>query len=256
MTQTDKARAFAELHVKGTPLVLYNIWDAGSAKVVADAGASAIATGSWSVAEAQGYRDGQSLPLDFLLQIAARIVASVDVPVSIDFEGGYAEDPAALAENVRRLIDTGAVGINFEDQHVGGEGLFDIATQCKRIEAIRAAAEAAGIDLFINARTDLFLKEKDREKHGTLIAETMERAGSYASAGASGFFAPALIDTSLTQQLCEASPLPVNVMKIAGAAPLAELATLGVARVSYGPGPFRQAVTTLAASYEKAIAQD
>src|SRR6185312_14384068 len=115
MSQIDKAVRFAELHTKGNPLVLYNVWDAGSANAVTEAGAPAVATSSWSVAEAQGYHDGEDIPLDLALQIITRIADTVDVPVSADFEGGYSDDHAMLAENVARLLDTGIVGINFED---------------------------------------------------------------------------------------------------------------------------------------------
>ena len=165
MTQTDKARLFAGLHVKGDPVILYNIWDAGGAKAIADAGAKAVATGSWSVADAQGFKDGEDIPLDFLLTLVSRIAASVDVPLTVDFEGGYAEDPESLGKNISRVIDTGAVGVNFEDQRVGGSGLHDPKVQHERIRAIRQAAEASGIPFFINARTDLFLKERARDKH-------------------------------------------------------------------------------------------
>ena len=107
MTQIEKARRFAQLHVSGTPLVLYNAWDAGSAKAIVDAGAPAVATGSWSLAAAQGYADGENIPERFVEQIVARITASVDVPVSIDFEGGYTDDDTALAQNISRLLDLG-----------------------------------------------------------------------------------------------------------------------------------------------------
>jgi hypothetical protein len=120
MNQTDKAKAFANLHRKGDPVVLYNIWDAGTAKAVAASGAKALATGSWSVADANGYGDGQQIPMLQLVDIARSIVAATELPVSIDFEGGYAEDPDATAQNVGHVIDTGVVGINFEDQVVGG----------------------------------------------------------------------------------------------------------------------------------------
>src|SRR5258707_6670000 len=107
MNQTDKAKRFAELHVKGKPLLLYNAWDAGSAKTVIAAGAKAIATSSWSVAEAQGYRDGEAIPKDLVMQIASRIADAVNVPVTIDFEGGYDDSDSKLAKNVSRLIDLG-----------------------------------------------------------------------------------------------------------------------------------------------------
>ena len=166
MTQSEKADHFTALHVPGDPLVLYNIWDAGSAKAIADAGTSAIATGSWSVAAAQGYPDGEKIPLDLLLGVAERIVLSTDLPVTVDFEGGYARAPGQLAENILRLIETGAVGLNFEDQIVGGDGLYETGEQADRIAAIRQMAQQTKVALFINARTDLFLKEKDASKHG------------------------------------------------------------------------------------------
>lgn len=251
MSQADKAAAFATLHVPGTPLVLYNIWDAGSAKAVAGAGAKAIATGSWSVAEAQGYPDGEQIPLDALLLIAARIVACTDLPVSIDFEGGYATDPEPLAANVTSLLGTGAVGINFEDQVVGGQGLYGIDTQASRIAAIRVAADAASVPLFINARTDLFLKSKP-DAHGDHMAEAVDRANAYAEAGASGFFIPGLADPDMIGQICGASPLPVNVMMRGKLASVSQVGGLGVARASYGPGPFANAMSQAAEGFVSA----
>ena len=250
MTQSAKATNFAALHVAGDPLVLYNIWDAGSAKAMADAGASAIATGSWSVAAAQGYGDGEKLPLELLLEIAGRIVAATDLPVSIDFEGGYARAPKQLADNIRRLLETGAVGINFEDQIVGGDGLYGIDEQAERIAAIRAVADQAKVPLFINARTDLFLKEKDASKHTGLIEQAIERAGRYAAAGASGFFAPGLSDPNLIAQICAAVSLPVNVMRLGSSPSRADLNALGVARISAGPAPYRTMIAELTARFK------
>ena len=123
MSQTDKFRAFAALHVPGDPFILYNIWDAGSAKAVAEAGAKAIATGSASVAAAQGFTDAEGLPIGLALANAAQIVAAVELPVTVDFEGAYAVEPEGVAANMKRLAATGAIGCNFEDQVVGGEGL-------------------------------------------------------------------------------------------------------------------------------------
>ena len=131
MSQTDKAKAFAALHVPGDPLILFNIWDAGSARAVAKAGAKAIASGSASVAGAYGVEDGEDVSMEDALANAARIVASVDLPVTIDFEGGYAVDPSETAPNVARLAATGAIGCNFEDQVVGGVGMHDIDLQAQ-----------------------------------------------------------------------------------------------------------------------------
>lgn len=253
MTQAETAKQFAALHQKGTPLVLYNIWDAGSARAAVAAGAPAVATGSWSVAATQGYDDGEEIPLDLLLTIAERIAASVAVPVSIDFEGGYAADPDQLAANVTRLIATGAVGINFEDRVVAGTGLYAIADQAARIAAIRAAANAAGVPLFLNARTDHFLRERERSKHAALLPGTLERAAAYAEAGASGFFVPGLVEPDLIAQVCDAVSLPVNVMALDGMPETADLAALGVARISHGPGPYRTAMKNLEDQCRKAL---
>ena len=242
---SQKAQDFAALHIPGDPLVLYNIWDAGSAAAVVKAGAKAVATGSWSVAGAQGYGDGEQIPLSLLVQIAERISQTVDVPLSVDFEGGYAAGGAELTANVVQVIKAGAVGINFEDQIVGGTGLYGIEEQSDRLRAVRAA----GSDLFINARTDLFLKQKDTSQHAGLLDEAIQRAKSFAAAGGSGFFVPGLTDLDLISQICEASPLPVNVMMRGDAMTRASVAKAGVARASYGPQPFVDAMQGLADRY-------
>jgi 2-methylisocitrate lyase-like PEP mutase family enzyme len=238
MNQTEKAKRFAELHVKGAPLLLYNAWDAGSAKSIVEAGAPAIATSSWAVAEAQGYRDGEAIPIEFAEQIVARIAATVDLPVTVDFEGGYSDDDDELASNVARLLDLGVVGINFEDRVVKGSGLYDIARQAERIAVIRETAEV--LDLFINARTDLFLGQgRDAAQS---VGEAIDRAKAYAVAGASGFFIPGLVDAALIGRICDDVTLPINVMVMDGAPSNDRLAEIGVARISYGPIPYIRAM--------------
>jgi len=242
---TDQIRrfhAFEALHVPGNPVILYNAWDAGSARAVAEAGASAIASGSASVAAAYGYGDGEGLPLEVALANAARIVAAVDLPVTIDFEGAYAVEPAGVSAHVKRLAETGAIGCNFEDQIVGGDGLHPIAVQAARI---RAARDAAGDAFFINARTDIFLKAKADSHDAAKVDAALERARAYAEAGASGFFAPGLADLDLLARLCGASPLPVNFMAFPGAPGAAEVAAAGVARISHGPFPYKLAMKAL-----------
>ena len=251
--QKDKAELFSSLHKPREPLILFNIWDAGSAKAVAEAGAKAIATGSWSVAAAFGYADGQSLPLDIATENIRRIVESVDVPVTLDFEGGYAVEPAELKSNIGRVMKGGAIGINFEDQIIGREGLYSAEQQSERIRAIREAADESGIPLFINARTDVFLKTLPGPHTPQQVEEALARAEAYASAGASGLFAPGLRDAELIRNLCERSPLPVNIMVMPDAPSNAEMAALGVARISYGPGPFRKMVEWLKAEAEAAF---
>lgn len=251
--QREQAELFHQLHRKGEPLVLFNCWDAGSAKAVAASGAKAIATGSWSVATAHGYDDGEALPLDLVLANLARIVASVTVPVTLDFEGGYDRDAAALAQNASKVIAVGAIGINFEDRIVDGEGLYTISEQCTRIAAIRAAATQAGVPLFINARTDIFLNAEASTHSPGHLQEAIDRARAYAEAGASGFFAPGLRDGNLIQRLCASVPLPVNIMMANGMLSVNALAELGVARVSYGPGPYRLAMAALQAAASDAL---
>lgn len=232
MNQIEKANRFAKLHVKGAPVILYNAWDAGSAKKVSDAGAKAVATSSWSVAAAQGYEDGEALPISLAEQIVGRIAAVVSVPVTVDFEGGYSDNDRKLASNVSRLLDLGIVGINFEDRVVAGKGLYAIDRQAKRIAAIRSAADRKGVPLFINARTDVFLGNGDD------VDETLRRAHAYEAAGASGFFVPGLTNSGQIRRITKETTLPVNVMMMEGLPSIAKLAKLGVARVSYGPIPY------------------
>ena len=239
MSQLNKAKHFAALHKQGTPILLYNAWDAGSAKAIVDAGAKAIATSSWSVAAAQGFKDGEDLPLAFAEQIFGRIVATIDVPISVDFEGGYSDDDRKLAANVVKLLDLGIIGINFEDRVVKGKGLYDIDRQAKRIATIRQAAEQKGIPLFINARTDVFLG------NGNDVDEALRRSQAYASAGASGFFVPGLTASDQIQRVVKESTLPVNVMVMEGLASNENLSQLGVARVSYGALPYIELMGTL-----------
>ncbi|QPB20029.1 MULTISPECIES: isocitrate lyase/PEP mutase family protein [Rhizobium] len=254
MNQAEKAKAFGALHQKGNPVVLYNIWDAGTGKAVSDAGAKALATGSWSVAAAQGYADGEKIPLEALVATVRSITAANDLPLSVDFEGAYSTDKAGAAANAARLIDAGAVGINFEDQVVGGSGLHPIDKQAARIRAIREMAEAKGIPFFINARTDLFLKFSDPDRHVPLVDEAIERAAAYAEAGASGFFAPGLSNQDLIRRVCEAVTLPVNIMMRQGVPDVKTLAKLGVGRVSYGPGPYRAMMEKLKEAAEAVFA--
>ena len=243
MNQTDKAERFAELHVKGAPLLLYNAWDAGSAKSILDAGAKAIATSSWSVAAAQGYRDGEAIPIALAEQIVARIVATIDAPVTVDFEGGYSEDDGELADNVLRLLDLGVIGINFEDRIVKGSGLYSVDRQARRIAAIRKAAEQKGVDLFINARTDVFFEHG--EDAAQAVSEALGRAKAYGAVGASGFFIPGLVDDALIGRICEGVTLPVNVMVMDGVPSNGRLSELGVVRISYGPLPYVRAMKAL-----------
>ena len=252
MNQSAKAARFAALHVKGAPLLLYNAWDAGSAQAILDAGAKAIATSSWAVAEAQGYRDGEAIPVELVEQIEARIAGTIDVPVTMDFEGGYSDDDQVLAANVFRLLALGVVGMNFEDRVVKGVGLYAVDRQAHRIAAIRDAADKQGVNLFINARTDVFLGQQGNPAQS--VGEALERAKAYASAGASGFFIPGLQDAALIGRICDGTALPVNVMVMDGVPSNERLSTLGVARISYGPIPYIRAMKALKEDALKVLA--
>lgn len=241
--QTEAARTLAALHHKGRPLVLYNAWDAGSAKTIAAAGAQAIGTSSWAMAAAHGHGDGEAIPLALVVQIAARIVETVALPVSVDIEGAYSSDPQAGAENVGLLLEQGIAGINFEDRVVPGSSLHDVDLQCERIAAIRAMAAQRGVPLFINARTDLFFTPGIAPQE--VLGEAILRAARYAEAGASGLFVPGLQEPELIAELAAATALPLNVMMMAGMPPVDRLAAAGVARISYGPDPYLRAMEAL-----------
>jgi 2-methylisocitrate lyase-like PEP mutase family enzyme len=245
-----KFETFAALHVPGDPVVLYNVWDAGSAKAVAAAGAKALATGSHPVADANGWPDGQGVPLDFVLANATRVAGATELPLTVDFEGAYSVDPDIGSANVVLLAATGAIGCNFEDQVVGGEGLHPLKLQVRRIAAIRKAVGAA---FFINARTDLFLKNKPETHDAAMLDEAIERALAFADAGASGFFVPRLGDLKLVEKLCKASPIPVNAIAYPGAPTRRQWADAGIARISHGPFPHRALMAQLTESARAAI---
>ena len=244
----SKFQEFAALHVPGDPVILYNIWDVGSALAVVNAGAKALATGSHPVADAMGFPDGQAVPIDLALANAARIVAAVDLPLTVDFEGAYSTDPEEGAENVRRLQATGAVGCNFEDQVIGGDGLHPIEAQVKRIAAIR---KAVGQDFFINARTDLFLKTQTYDD--ALVDQAIERGKAFADAGASGFFVPRIAEPAHIERVVREVPLPLNAIAFPGAPDKKVWADAGVARISHGPFPHRALMATLTEMAKAAI---
>lgn len=244
MTQNEKSKTFNAAHIKGSPLILTNIWDAGSAKVVAEAGATALATGSWSVAAAHGYQDGEAMPLELLLSITRRITETTTLPLSVDFESGYALAPDDVALNVAKIIEAGAIGINFEDGIAGTKTMHPAEFQCERIRAIRAKAEQLGIAFFINARTDVFL-QNEADQHSAHYQEALTRAKAYADAGASGIFIPGLIDEVLIERFCKDIALPVNIMRSPQAPLEQRLAELAVSRISYGPYPYIHAMEQL-----------
>jgi 2-methylisocitrate lyase-like PEP mutase family enzyme len=245
----SKFETFAALHVPGDPVVLYNIWDVGSALAVVKAGAKGLATGSHPVGDASGFGDAEQVPLDFVFANARRIAVAIDpLPLTVDFEGAYSDDPEEGGRNVARLKETGAVGCNFEDQRVGDEGIHPLELQVRRIEAIR---RAVGDDFFINARTDLFLKVKEQDD--SLIEHVIERGKAFADAGASGFFVPRLADPRQVERVVREVPLPLNLIAFPGAPPKAEWVVAGVARISHGPFPHRALMEQLTEAAREAI---
>ena len=249
--QNEKAEQFASLHVKGNPLALFNIWDAGSAKTIQKAGAKAIATSSLSVALAHGYDDGEKLPFDLVLANIRRITALVDLPVSVDIEGGYATESTELHQTITQIIDAGAIGINIEDQIIDGDGLYSIQQQSERIAAIRQAADERSMPLFINARTDIFLQlDASAHHHQQYLEEAISRGRAYAQAGANGFFVPGLQYAAHIRELCQQVDLPINTMVSPDDLSLKEVAALGVARVSYGPYPYFDLMHSLTAQQQ------
>ncbi len=253
--QSQLAREFAQLHKKGSPVILYNIWDPGSAQAVAACGAKAIATGSHGVANANGYEDGEQIPLDLALANARRVVeVCADLPVSIDVESGYGTTPDEVAGTVRRVMETGIVGINIEDTDKASGALRPVVDQAAIIKAIRSAANDAGIPLFINARTDLF-KGRDASEHAGLMDEALERGRAYAEAGASGFFPVLVADLELLRRLADEVALPLNIIYLPGKGipEPRELADAGVSRISYGPGPYLAMIEWLKENARKAL---
>lgn len=241
-----KAERFFKLHVPGQPLVLFNIWDRCSAVAVAAGGAHAIATGSWAVAHANGYTDGEHIPLATVVDNLTRIVQAVaELPVTVDIESGYARTPDQVADTVARTIQAGAVACNLEDSHPETGRLRGIDEQVERIGHARRGAGAAKSPYFINARTDVFFQAAAGQHDDAMVDQALARAHAYAAAGADGLFVPGLADLRLIERLAREAPLPLNIMATSSTPPLAQLARAGVARVSHGADPYRQMMKML-----------
>lgn len=238
MTQHELAARFRQLHHVGGDhiLVLPNAWDAMSARLVEDAGAKAIATTSAGVSWALGYPDGHGLTRDSMIDAVRRIVQSVRVPVTADVEGGYGTgSPEDVAATVRGVTAAGAVGVNFEDSPGrDGELLLSIDANAARLTAAREASRAEGVDVFINARIDTYLRRAGSESERFDL--TVQRARAYVAAGADGIFVPLVSDADTIRRLVNEVGAPLNVIAGPGSPTIAELQALGVARVSVGPG--------------------
>jgi len=226
MSIQDRASAFHRLHAPGQLLVLPNAWDAASARLMESLGAAAIATTSSGLCWAHGYADGRSIPLETLVGSVAEIVRVTSLPVSVDVEAGYSPEAKRVAETVLAVIDAGAVGINLEDGSAPPELL------AAKIAAVKQAARKLGVDLFLNARTDVYLKRLTPPERA--VEETIARAGRYAEAGCDGLFVPGLAETGAIRAIADAVRLPVNLMVLPQLPPVAELRACGVRRVSAG----------------------
>jgi 2-methylisocitrate lyase-like PEP mutase family enzyme len=219
---SQHATEFFQLHQQGL-LLLPNAWDAGSARIAQSAGAKAVATSSAAVAWAHGFADGHQLPTDLHIHTVRAIVAAVSVPVSVDVEGGYSDEPNAVANFTLAVMQAGAVGINLEDGAQSPELL------CEKIKSIH---QRCGDGLFINARTDVYIRNPVSADQR--VAEVLRRASQYQAAGASGLFVPKLMLPAEIAAVVAGTPLPVNVMALPGLPVAAQLRDLGVRRVSAG----------------------
>lgn len=243
MTDTARlARLAADLralHVPGDPVTFANVWDVATAKIVAGAGAPALATSSIAVALTHGLEDNDTMPPDIAFGAVARIAAAVDVPVTADIEAGY-RLPAG--EVIRRLLEAGAVGCNIEDlDHHGSDAVVPLETQAARIRALREAADAAGVPVVINARIDLFHDRRDGTP-GPHLPEAIDRAGAYLDAGADCVYPIFLAEEAALRGMVDATEGRVNALSRPGAPSLEQLRAIGVCRVSVGGGLLRPAL--------------
>jgi 2-methylisocitrate lyase-like PEP mutase family enzyme len=242
-TQQQYAETFRGLHKKGDPLILFNAWDAATAKAIAKA-FPAVATSSAAVASALGYADGEDVPFDMVTGLVSRMTAAVPVPVSIDLEAGYGDTREAAARSVTGILKAGAIGINIEDGLFGGKRqLVSPEQHAAKIRTVQDTAQKLGIHLFINTRTGPFLLKFGSPEE--CLNEAARRAKAYADAGASGIFVPGLTDLALIEKLVQLTPLPVNIMVTRGIPEIPDLARVGVQRVSLGPWPMLAAMRVI-----------
>ena len=244
--QSTKAAAFHQLHsAAAAPLVLVNVWDAASAKLVEEAGATALATSSSAVSWSLGFPDGNHLPTGLAVEAVRRIAAATTLPVTADIETGYAGsdgafDDGLLRQTIAAVLEAGAVGVNLEDS--GGDPLTAVAEQARRIGIVREAAEDFGVALFINARTDTYLSGRFPE---SAFEETLQRAGAYLAAGADGIFVPGVTDLHVLHELARRIAAPLNALAGVGAASVGELHDAGVRRISIGGNTAKAAYATV-----------
>lgn len=232
-SQSERAHEFRALHHRAHPLVLPNAWDVPSARVFEDAGFPAVATSSAGITVSQGYPDGEAMPRRELVLAIRRIANRLSVPVSADVVSGFGRTARDVAATVRMVLEAGAVGVNIEDLRPSEKGLFPLPVQLRRLEAVKGAAQAAGIPLVINARTDAFRHAPGDEP--ARLREAIRRAVAYRDAGADCVYPMGVTDVGSISTFVDALRCPVNVMVRKGLPPISELEKLGVKRVSFGP---------------------
>jgi 2-methylisocitrate lyase-like PEP mutase family enzyme len=244
LEQARKAEAFRTMHSEGEVLLLPNVWDAASARIIEDAGYASIATTSAGIAFAQGFPDGQKISSDRMMAAVASIAGAVKVPVTADVEAGYGREPEDAGRTARKVIEAGAVGMNFEDATGDrADPLFDLQLQLERIRAIRETAKSLGISLVLNARTDVYLLQVGVA--AKRYDETLRRLQAFRQAGADCVFVPGLSDATTIGRLVGDLRCPVNILAVPGAPSVAELTSLGVRRISLGSGPMRASIGLL-----------
>lgn len=232
----EKADRLRALHAGPKILVLCNVWDVASARIVEAAGFPAIATTSAGIANSLGFPDGQRIPREQMVDAVARVARAVDVPVSADLESGYGRTPEAAAETARAAVAAGAVGINLEDA-LGEREFFDPQLQCERVRAACEAGRQAGVPLVVNARTDIYLAGAGSADEQ--FAQAVRRANAYREAGADCLFVPGVSDAAVIARLVREIRGPINILAGASTPPVSELERMGVRRVSVGSGPMR-----------------
>ena len=245
ISQKEKAEKFHELHHSGKMLILPNIWDALGALLLESLGYPAIATASASIAFSNGYNDGENIPFNDLLTLLKRITAGVDLPVTADIERGYADSDIQLAENIRLLIDAGIAGINIEDTDDKTNTLQSIEYQCNKIGLVKEVSGKMGIPLFINARTDVYLRDQSFATPEAQFDEVVKRGLAYKDAGADCFYPITLQREADIKELIVMLKMPINVITIPGIPGLKTLNNLGVARVSLGPSFLKIAIRAM-----------
>jgi 2-methylisocitrate lyase-like PEP mutase family enzyme len=250
--QSQKEKLFHQLHHNNELLILPNIWNPLGAKLLEEIRYKAVATASASIAYANGYQDGENISFDELIFILKRIVKSVNIPVTADVESGYAPNNSLLKENIKRLINTGIAGINFEDSRHDEQKLFSKEEQSEKINIIKKTASENGSNLFINARTDVFIKQNDLSKEEKL-AEAIERGKAYKNAGADCFYPIFLKEKEGIETIMKEVSLPVNILMVPGIPDFSALKEMGVARISLGPGFLKFAINSMKNIAEKLL---